>query len=156
MTSGLKETGAVGRFVFNSLWLGPCRRLNSLVGAWLQQDISNALERGSKNMISTAIRTFAVLLTTVLIGISSARAADAVIKIDNFTFTPDAMEVSVGTTVVWTNGDDIPHAVAAAEHQFKSHALDTGDSFSYTFSQPGTYQYFCSLHPHMTGKVVVK
>lgn len=106
-------------------------------------------------MISAFTRACAVLMTTVLMGISSAHAADT-IKIDNFTFTPNMMEVSVGTTVVWTNDDDIPHAVAATERQFKSHALDTGDSFSYTFSQPGTYEYFCSLHPHMTGKIVVK
>jgi plastocyanin len=101
-------------------------------------------------------RACVVFITTVLMGISSAHAAGTSIKIDNFSFTPDTIEVSVGTTVVWTNGDDIPHAVAATERQFKSHALDTGDSFSYTFSQPGTYPYFCSLHPHMTGKIVVK
>src|SRR5271169_1792215 len=98
----------------------------------------------------------AALIAVALMGASSVEAANMPIKIDNFTFTPDTAEVAVGTTVVWTNEDDIPHALAATERQFKSHALDTGDSFSYTFTAPGVYAYFCSLHPHMKGKIVVK
>jgi plastocyanin len=98
----------------------------------------------------------AALIALALMGASPAQAADMAVKIDNFTFTPDTAEIAVGTTVVWTNDDDIPHALAATERQFKSHALDTGDSFSYTFTASGTYEYFCSLHPHMKGKIVVK
>jgi plastocyanin len=64
--------------------------------------------------------------------------------------------VKAGTTVTWTNNDDIPHAIAAVNKQFKSKALDTGDAYSFTFTTPGTYQYFCSLHPHMTGAIVVE
>ena len=61
-----------------------------------------------------------------------------------------------GTTVTWTNRDDIPHAIAAVDKGFKSKALDTDDSYSFTFTTPGTFAYFCSLHPHMTGTIVVQ
>ncbi|SDR49412.1 Plastocyanin [Rhizobiales bacterium GAS113] len=98
----------------------------------------------------------AALLAIAVMGAQPVYAADVAVKIDNFTFTPDSMEIPAGTTVVWTNEDDIPHTIANAERQFKSHALDTGDSFSFTFTQPGTYEYFCSLHPHMKGKIIVK
>ena len=77
-------------------------------------------------------------------------------KIDNFTFAPQRTTVKAGTTVTWINGDDIPHTVASSSKLFKSKALDTGDNFSFTFTTPGTYEYFCSLHPHMTGALVVE
>jgi plastocyanin len=64
--------------------------------------------------------------------------------------------VKTGTTVTWKNQDDIPHTVASSTRLFKSKALDTDDSFSFTFSEPGTYEYFCSLHPHMAGSIVVE
>jgi len=109
---------------------------------------------------ATAPRAFAAFVAAAsavaLTGTLPAHAADIAVKIDNFTFTPASTEIAVGTTVIWTNEDDIPHALAASERQFKSHALDTGDTFTYTFTQPGTYEYFCSLHPHMKGKIVVK
>jgi len=79
------------------------------------------------------------------------------VKIDNFTFTPNALTVPVGTTVQWVNRDDIPHTVVSDDKTtFKSKAMDTDENFSYTFSKPGTYSYFCSIHPKMTGKVVVE
>jgi len=79
------------------------------------------------------------------------------VKIDNFTFTPNALNVSVGTTVQWVNRDDIPHTVVSDDKTtFKSKALDTDDNYSYTFTKAGTYNYFCSIHPKMTGKVVVQ
>ena len=77
-------------------------------------------------------------------------------NIDNFTFGPEKLTVKAGTTVTWTNEDDIPHTVASSTKAFKSKALDTDDSFSFTFTTPGTYEYFCSLHPHMVGTVVVE
>jgi plastocyanin len=84
-------------------------------------------------------------------------AAETAIKIDNFTFSPDTVTVPVGSTVRWTNRDDIPHTVVSDDKtSFKSKALDTDDSFSYAFTKPGTYVYFCSIHPKMTGKVIVK
>ncbi len=86
---------------------------------------------------------------------STSSAAGAV-KIDNFSFTPTTLTVPVGTSVTWTNADDIPHTVVSDDKSFKSKALDTDDKFSYMFTKPGTYSYFCSLHPKMTGKVVVQ
>lgn len=78
------------------------------------------------------------------------------ITIDNFKFTPVSLTVPAGTTVVWSNRDDLPHTVVERNQKFKSKALDTGDSYSFTFSEPGTYEYFCGLHPKMVGKVVVE
>ena len=78
------------------------------------------------------------------------------VKIDNFSFGPTTLTVAAGTTVTWTNRDDIPHTVVSDEKIFKSKVLDTDEKFSYTFSKPGIYPYFCSLHPKMTGKVVVQ
>src|SRR5437764_808947 len=84
-------------------------------------------------------------------------AATAKVMIGNFTFGPAALTVRPGTTVTWVNGDDIPHTVVADDRKaFRSKVLDSDDSFSFTFTAPGTYAYFCSIHPHMTGKVVVK
>ena len=87
---------------------------------------------------------------------SAARAAQLEVKIDNFTFNPQQLTVKAGDTVVWTNGDDIPHTVTSKTGLFKSKALDTEDKFSFTFTTPSSYAYFCSLHPHMTGTIVVE
>jgi amicyanin len=89
------------------------------------------------------------------VAIRQAHAVDATVKIDNFAFSPSALTVKVGTKVTWTNEDDIPHTVDATAGAFKSGALDTDQAFSFTFAKPGTYQYFCALHPHMTGTIVV-
>jgi plastocyanin len=83
-------------------------------------------------------------------------AATAEVKIDNFSFGPGTVTVAAGTTVVWTNRDDIPHTVVSTEGVFKSKVLDTDEKFTYTFGKAGTFPYFCSLHPKMTGKVVVQ
>jgi amicyanin len=85
-----------------------------------------------------------------------AQKADAV-SIDNFTFNPPTLRVKAGTKVTWTNKDDIPHGIASTGNAFaRSQALDTDDSFSFTFTKPGTYQYFCYIHPHMVGTIVVE
>lgn len=86
----------------------------------------------------------------------SATPPEAAVKIDNFSFSPATMTVPVGTTVRWTNHDDIPHTVVSDDKAFKSRALDTDESFTYTFTKPGTYSYFCSIHPKMTAKIVVQ
>src|SRR5262249_35590018 len=78
------------------------------------------------------------------------------VKIDNFSFTPNTITVAAGTSVKWINHDDIPHNVVADDKSFKSKVLDTDEQFTYTFTKPGTYTYFCSIHPKMTGKVVVQ
>jgi len=79
------------------------------------------------------------------------------VKIDNFSFGPMTLSVPSGTTVTWTNNDDVPHTVVSDDHAtFKSPALDTGEKFSFTFDKPGKYAYFCSVHPKMTAQVVVQ
>lgn len=78
------------------------------------------------------------------------------VTIDNFSFGPMQLEVPVGTQVTWINKDDVPHTVVSVDHKFKSRALDTDEKFSFTFQDAGTYEYFCSVHPKMTGKIVVK
>jgi amicyanin len=82
----------------------------------------------------------------------------AEVKIDNFSFGPSSLTVSVGATVTWTNRDDIPHTVVSSDDPkvFKSKVLDTDEKFSFTFTKAGTYTYFCSIHPKMTGKVIVQ
>jgi plastocyanin len=110
--------------------------------------------RGFLKVVQLAI----VVTTTAAFFIATtARAEEITVKIDNFTFTPDKLTVKAGTTVKWTNVDDIPHTVASATRgQFKSKALDTDDSFSFTFKEAGTFDYFCSLHPHMTASIKVE
>ena len=86
-----------------------------------------------------------------------AAAADGKqVVVDNFSFTPATAAVPVGTTVTWTNHDDIPHNVVSPEQKFKSPVLDTDETFSHTFDAAGTYKYYCSIHPRMTGQVVVR
>lgn len=87
--------------------------------------------------------------------LAAGDAAAVPVGIDNFTFTPAEVTVHAGARVEWVNRDDIPHTVVDAAHSFRSQALDTDDRFAFTFTQAGTFTYFCSLHPSMTGKVVV-
>ncbi|TMJ92244.1 MAG: amicyanin [Alphaproteobacteria bacterium] len=104
----------------------------------------------------------AAALAVMLVGVPRAVAAQpapaaaAEVEIDQFAFVPQRITVKAGTTVTWINDDDTPHTVASSSKLFKSKALDTKDKFSFTFTTPGTYAYFCSLHPHMTGVVVVE
>lgn len=84
------------------------------------------------------------------------KPAETAVKIDNFNFSPSPLTVAAGTTIRWTNRDDIPHTVVSEDKSFKSKVLDTDETFAYTFTKPGTYTYFCSIHPKMTGKVVVQ
>jgi len=83
-------------------------------------------------------------------------SANVDVKIDNFSFGPQTITVPVGATVVWTNRDDIPHTSVSTEGVFKSKVMDTDEKFSYTFTKAGTYPYYCTIHPKMTGKVVVQ
>lgn len=89
-------------------------------------------------------------------GAAPASAITAEITIDNFSFSPAKLKVKAGTQVTWTNRDDVPHTVVADGHIFKSKVLGTGEKFAFTVNTPGTYSYSCSIHPNMTGKVVVE
>ena len=100
--------------------------------------------RSRNSRVSTGL---GCLLAAVVLFSGAVSAEDATAKIDNFTFEPARLTVKAGTTVTWRNEDDIPHTVTSTARLFKSKALDTDDSFSFTFTEPGTYEYFCSLHP---------
>jgi amicyanin len=107
-------------------------------------------------LIAAALGAAAAPLVATIILPAGAQNAPVAVGIDNFTFNPQTLTVKAGATVTWTNKDDIPHTVAAVNKEFKSKALDTDDGYSFTFTTPGTYAYFCSLHPHMTGTIVVE
>ncbi len=122
-------------------------------------------KRNVSGRVSTGL---AMLVMTVMLFAKSpsARASSsnhdqpaappAAVKIDNFSFTPQTLTISVGTAVTWTNRDDIPHTAVSTEGVFKSKVIDTDEKFSYTFTKAGTYSYYCTIHPKMTGKVVVQ
>lgn len=101
--------------------------------------------------------TLAAVALLCLAGPGFAAEPDTV-TIDNFAFDPPTLTVAPGTKVVWVNKDEEPHTVTSANNDvpFKSAGLDTDDRFSFTFAKPGTYKYFCSIHPHMVGTIVVK
>jgi plastocyanin len=112
-------------------------------------------------MIHALVRRAASLAFTTVAALAfgggAPAATTATVNIGNFSFGPAAVTVRPGTTVTWVNGDDTPHTVVAADTRaFRSKVLDTDERFSFTFNQPGTYAYFCSLHPHMTGKIIVQ
>ncbi|MGE5625764.1 MAG: plastocyanin/azurin family copper-binding protein [Bacillota bacterium] len=104
-----------------------------------------------------------MILTAVMGALvaGAVRAADAPAKgpeigILNYKFDPDTVTVTAGTTVTWVNKDDVPHTIASSDKRFTSSGgLDKGDSYSYTFNTPGTFAYYCSIHPFMTAKIVV-
>jgi plastocyanin len=102
-----------------------------------------------------AVVAFAGGIGLAAVGIAVA-AAPAAVTIDNFAFTPATITVAAGSTVTWTNSDDIPHTVRAVDGSFRSKAMDSDESYSFTFAKPGVYSYFCSIHPKMVGKVIVK
>jgi plastocyanin len=100
--------------------------------------------------------TIGLAIAAALLSSTRVHAEEEVkVNIDNFTFEPKDLTVKVGTTVTWTNRDDIPHTVVSAG-KFRSKTMDTDGTFSFTFTAAGDYKYFCSLHPHMTGSVKVE
>lgn len=117
---------------------------------------TTALRPLARRMVLRALLRAGTTLVMIVVAGRPVAAAETVrIGIDNFAFAPAELSVTPGTTVIWTNHDDIPHTVTSTDGAFKSHALDTGDSFSFTFEKPGSYRYFCSLHPHMVGTIKV-
>jgi amicyanin len=114
--------------------------------------------------VAVSIALAALGIGTIRAGAKNPRVVDeqkapsTEVKIDNFSFGPPELTVAVGTTVTWTNRDDIPHTVTSSDDPkvFKSKVLDTDEKFSFTFTKAGTYPYFCSIHPKMTAKVIVQ
>jgi len=116
-------------------------------------------------MIARRVTQLVLLFTIAALAARPSAPADppaapnggpAQVTIDNFTFKPATITVPAGTTVTWTNRDDMPHTVVADDRSFRSAALDTDESFAHTFNAPGTYPYFCSIHSSMVGKVIVR
>ena len=98
-----------------------------------------------------------LLGTTALVLPRMARAAEATVEIKEYAFAPATLTVAVGTRVTWTNRDDTPHTVTSAAEPplFRSGAIDSDDSFAWPFDTRGSFSYFCALHPHMQGTVIV-
>ena len=117
-----------------------------------------------KTTIALRIMSFGLALAALVAagdmrvhaGAKEDAAAKYAVKIDNYSFTPQTITVPAGTTVTWTNSDDVPHTVAATDLAFHSKAMDTDEQYSHTFDAPGTYKYFCTVHPRMQGTVVVE
>jgi plastocyanin len=114
-----------------------------------------------KQVAKRAAKMIAALWVAAALVAAPAFAANtkpATVVIDNFSFSPAQLSVAAGSTVTWENHDDMPHTIVndATPREFKSAPLDSGEHFSQTFTKPGTYKYFCSIHPHMTGTIVVK
>ena len=112
----------------------------------------------TKRHRSSVWRRCRALLIVAALAVSTwpVRAADMEVNIDNFAFTPKELTVKAGTTIVFHNRDDIPHSVVGSNGEFHSKALDTDDSFSFTFTKVGTYAYHCEIHPFMQATVVVQ
>jgi plastocyanin len=110
----------------------------------------------NKPFLRPAILAGLLALALAVPAAARAEAAAMEVKIDNFTFVPQRLTIKPGTTVTFVNEDDIPHTVAATGKEFRSKVLDTNDKFSFTFMTAGSFEYFCSLHPHMTGTIVVE
>ena len=106
--------------------------------------------------MGVGVMAFALLLAAARQPAAQAPPAAVTVTIDNFSFTPKEITIAKGTTVIWVNHDDVPHTVVNADKAFRSKALDTDDQFSFTFNDTGSFSYFCSVHPMMTGRVVVK
>jgi plastocyanin len=126
---------------------------------------SKMKQNRTARIIATAILGAAFIVSLVLASSSlrprsttaaQEKSSTSVVSIDNFSFVPSPLEIYAGTQATWINKDDVPHTVVSTDHKFKSQALDTGEKFSFTFQDPGTYEYFCSVHPKMTGKIIVK
>ena len=109
-----------------------------------------------RNFFAAAALQLVLLAVPIILPAVPAAAAETMVKIDNFTFTPQRITVKAGTTVTWENEDDIAHNIVSTTQLFKSKVLDTDEYFSFTFTTPGVYEYFCSLHPHMTGTIIVE
>ena len=150
-------------------WRWLTQRLSEMEEIQAKQAIrTHKLKKGKMNMrrsVWIAGLAVPVVMALVLLqgGVKSFSAnaqqkpaTSVEVKIDNFSFSPVTLTVPVGTTVTWTNRDDIPHTVVSTDGVFKSKVLDTDEKFSFTFSKAGTFPYFCSIHSKMTGKVVVQ
>jgi plastocyanin len=113
--------------------------------------------RRSRPLLAAGALVALLVAGGVAAGVSRPAYADEkTVEISNFSFVPAQLTVPVGTTVTWVNKDEEPHTIVDSNTLFKSHALDTGDKFSFTFTTPGSFKYFCTIHAHMVGTIVVQ
>ena len=126
---------------------------------WNRRD--DTATRAFRSRNAGAVLALSLVLVSGAIGRPSVTAAQEkpatnAVTIDNFSFGPMELTIPAGTEVTWINRDDIPHVIMSVDHKFRSRALDTDDKYSFKFQDPGTYEYFCAVHPKMTGKIIVK
>ena len=125
------------------------------------------INRRSTSVISPLRRyvttgNLAIVLFVILTVLSTIRGREtettkAEVVIENFSFSPQTFTLPAGATVTWTNRDSMPHTVTSTDKRFpKSPVLKPGQSYSNNFAAAGTYSYFCSIHPRMTGKIIIK
>jgi len=119
----------------------------------------------TKSQTARRIAEFLALTGTLLLMASASASlvliaerstAPNVITIESFAFAPERLTVTAGTTVTWINRDETPHTVVSNDKTIRSAGLDTGNRFQYRFTTPGTFFYHCSLHPQMTGTIIVQ
>ena len=110
---------------------------------------------GTSKAMFTTIVTMAALLLVASVG-AAAESAGTRVEIKAHGFDVPELTVPVGTTVTWINHDDDPHTVTSTDNAFRSPGLDTDETWAFTFTRPGTYPYYCTLHPLMTGTVIVR
>jgi plastocyanin len=135
-------------------WVGAGVMVTLAGGVLKGMPIAQATHKGQQE--AGGLRFIRVADVALEDGKQAAAADDTRVEVDNFSFAPATTTVPVGTTVTWTNRDDIPHNVVSPEQKFKSRVLDTHEMFSHTFDVAGTYKYYCSIHPRMTGQIVVR
>jgi plastocyanin len=117
----------------------------------------NSIKHAGTIIALAVLALIPMALSTRYVVAAEKPAKGMEVKIDNFSFGPPNLTVHAGTEVTWVNRDDIPHSVSSDDMTtFHSRALDTDESWSHKFDKPGTYKYFCSIHPKMTGTVVVE
>lgn len=116
-----------------------------------------------RTLFTSGLPIALLLVLTVIFALHAMRARSAEskssrmeVRVDNFSFAPETLSIPANSTITWVNKDDVPHVIASNDGLFKSKALDTDDRYSYTFSKAGTYFYYCSIHPKMVGKIVVR
>jgi plastocyanin len=150
------RTVAGRRFLQCMVWVS-IGALGTLCGSDLRSmPIAHAAARPSAHDASRGRVPSPEITEVPLTDDQQTAAAGFSVIVDNFTFAPATTIVPVGTTVTWTNRDDLPHNVVSVEQKFKSPVLDTDEKFSHRFDTAGSYKYFCSIHPKMTGEIVVR
>lgn len=119
-------------------------------------NIISRTDHGRRLLLRRIAEATAIVALAPIVIAPRARAAEATVRIDNFTFAPNPLTVAPGTTVTWVNQDDIPHSIYCEVLNLHSPPLDTGESFAHSFERPGRFDYICAIHPHMRGQIVVQ